>query len=79
MDFVKRNMFFILCAVGAIAGIALGVTGLQAMPRVVAAMKDEEDRLTKLVRQASKVLCVLVEKGVMSQAELNEATRPPDG
>lgn len=46
---------------------------------VVAAMKDEEDRLTKLVRQASKVLCVLVEKGVMSQAELNEATRPPDG
>jgi hypothetical protein len=40
MDFVKRNMFFILCAVGAIAGIALGVTGLQAMPKVVTTMKD---------------------------------------
>ena len=40
MDFVKRNMFFILCAVGAIVGIALGVTGLQAMPKVVTEMKQ---------------------------------------
>ena len=40
MDFLKRNMFFILCGVGAVVGIALGVTGLQAMPKVVAKMKE---------------------------------------
>lgn len=42
MDFLKRNMFFIICAVAAIVGIVLGVTGLQAMPKVVAEMKTAE-------------------------------------
>lgn len=34
MDFLKRHLFFILCGVGAAGGIALGVTGMQAMPKV---------------------------------------------
>lgn len=34
MDFLKRHLFFILCGIGAAAGIALGVTGMQAMPKV---------------------------------------------
>ncbi len=54
MDFVKRNMFFILCVVGAIAGIALGVTGLQAMPRVVTEMKAAEGIYNNLEGLQSK-------------------------
>jgi len=54
MDFVKRNMFFILCGVGAIAGIALGVTGLQAMPKVVAEMKKAEGTYKNLEGLQSK-------------------------
>jgi len=34
MDFLKRHLFLILCGVGAAAGIALAVTGMQAMPKV---------------------------------------------
>lgn len=54
MDFVKRNMFFILCGIAAIAGIALGVTGLQAMPKVVAEMKSAESLYTSLEGLQSK-------------------------
>ena len=54
MDFVKRNLFFILCAVGAIAGIALGVTGLQAMPKVVTEMKSAQTLYTSLEGLQSK-------------------------
>lgn len=39
MDFVRRNLFLILCGVGAVAGIGLGVTGLRAMPSVVKEME----------------------------------------
>src|SRR3990167_9091945 len=39
MDFVRRNLFLILCGVGATAGIALCVTGLRAMPKVVKEME----------------------------------------
>ncbi len=39
MDFVRRNLFLILCGVGALIGIGLGVTGLQAMPKVVNEME----------------------------------------
>lgn len=56
MDFVKRNMFFILCAVGAIAGIALGVTGLRAGPKVVAQMKTAEGIYTSLDGLQSKAV-----------------------
>lgn len=36
MDFLKRHLFLILCGVAALGGIALGVTGMQAMPKVKA-------------------------------------------
>ncbi len=39
MDFVRRNLFLILCGVGAVVGIGLGVTGLRAMPTVVKEME----------------------------------------
>jgi len=39
MDFIRRNSFFILCGVGAVVGIGLGVTGLRAMPDVVKEME----------------------------------------
>ncbi|MBI3835048.1 MAG: hypothetical protein HY287_12030 [Planctomycetes bacterium] len=42
MDFLKRNLFFILCGVGAAAGIALMITGMQAMPKVAAAMSESK-------------------------------------
>jgi len=35
MDFVRRHLFFILCGAGCALGIGLGVTGLQAMPKVM--------------------------------------------
>lgn len=40
MDFVRRNLFLILCGVGAVVGIGLGVTGLRAMPNVVKKMEE---------------------------------------
>ncbi len=40
MDFVRRNSFLILCGVGALVGIGLGVTGLRAMPNVVKKMEE---------------------------------------
>jgi len=40
MDFVKRNLFLILCGVGAVVGIALGYTGMSAMPKVLAEMES---------------------------------------
>jgi len=40
VDFVRRNLFLILCGVGAVVGIGLGVTGLRAMPNVVKKMEE---------------------------------------
>lgn len=54
MDFLKRNMFFILCGVGAVVGIVLGVTGLQAMPKVVGEMKEAESIFSSLQGVESK-------------------------
>ncbi len=36
MDFLKRHLFLILCGVAAVGGVALAVTGMGAMPKVVA-------------------------------------------
>ena len=44
MDFIQRHMFYIICVVAALAGIALAVTGLGAMPKVVTDM-DQAKRL----------------------------------
>ncbi len=42
MDFLQRHLFFIVCGVGAVAGIALGLTGLRAMPQVLEEMHKAE-------------------------------------
>jgi len=42
MDFLRRHLFLILCGIGAAGGIALGITGLQAMPKVGEEMKKSE-------------------------------------
>ena len=34
MDFIRRHVFFIVCGLAAVGGIALGATALRAMPRV---------------------------------------------
>jgi hypothetical protein len=39
MDLLRRNVFWIVCGVVTLAGIALGVTGLRAMPEVVKQME----------------------------------------
>ena len=39
MDFVRRQLFWIVCGVGAAAGVALGVSGLRAMPGVIKEME----------------------------------------
>jgi len=39
VDFVRRNLFMILCGVGTVIGIGLGVTGLRAMPSVLKEME----------------------------------------
>ncbi|MBU0718770.1 MAG: hypothetical protein KJ749_11015, partial [Planctomycetes bacterium] len=40
MDLIRRHAFMIIGVVGALAGIALAVTGLRAMPRVVTEMEQ---------------------------------------
>lgn len=40
MDLLRRNAFWIVCGLVTVAGIALGVTGLRAMPEVKKRMED---------------------------------------
>lgn len=54
MDFLKRHLFFILCGAGGAVGIALGVTGLQAMPKVLTEMKAAEGVYKNLESLQSK-------------------------
>ena len=42
MDFLKRQLFFIICGVVAVLGIVLGVLGLRGMPAVMAEMQGAE-------------------------------------
>ena len=39
MDFLKRNLFFIVCGLVTAGGVALGVTGMQGMPEVMKQME----------------------------------------
>lgn len=48
MNFLRRQAFYIVCGVAAAAGVALGVTGLRAMPRVVEDMKASESLFNEL-------------------------------
>lgn len=49
MDFLRRQTFYIICALAAIAGIALGITGLKAMPKVVTEMGEAKSLYQSLV------------------------------
>lgn len=40
MDLIRRNMFFIICGLATAGGIALGVTGIQSMPKVRTEMEN---------------------------------------
>lgn len=42
MDFLRRHVFFIVCGVGSIGGIAMGVMGMQRMPSVLEEMRKVE-------------------------------------
>lgn len=42
MDFLRRHVFFIACIVAGLVGIALAVTGLGAMPKVLEEMGEVE-------------------------------------
>ncbi len=48
VDFLRRQLFLILCAVGALIGIGLMVTGYMAMPKVLEQMKAAETIYTGL-------------------------------
>ena len=39
MDFLRRQAFYIICGVAGVGGIALGITGFQATPRVLKEME----------------------------------------
>lgn len=42
MRFLRRQAFYLVCGVAAATGVALGVTGLRAMPRVIEDMEASE-------------------------------------
>lgn len=42
MDFIKRQMYLIVCILVGGAGIALGITGYQGMPKIMEQMKSAE-------------------------------------
>lgn len=42
IDFLRRQLFMILCAVGGVVGLVLIVTGYMAMPKVMSQMKQSE-------------------------------------
>ncbi|MFQ5461469.1 MAG: hypothetical protein ACE5E5_02450 [Phycisphaerae bacterium] len=54
MNFLKRHLFYIVCAVGALGGIALAVTGLRAQPKVLAELGKAKGVYTALDRLATK-------------------------
>lgn len=54
MDFLKRQMFLIVCMVVSVAGIALGFTGLKGMPKIMEQMKSAEGVYRNLGNLRSK-------------------------
>ena len=53
MDFIRRNLFVILCFAGAAAGLGLIVTGVQGGPKVLAAMEDSKKLYDSISRLQS--------------------------
>lgn len=54
MDFLKRQMFLIVCMVVSAAGIALGFTGLKGMPKIMEQMRLAEGVYRNLDNLRSK-------------------------
>ncbi len=54
MSFLKRHLFYIVCAVGALGGIALAVTGLGAQPQVLAELSKAKSVYDALNRLSGK-------------------------
>jgi hypothetical protein len=54
MDFLKRHMLLIICAVAAAGGVALGVSGFRSMPAVQEEMKKAESVYRSLDNLQSK-------------------------
>lgn len=48
MDFIKRHLVFIVSGIAGLGGIALGVTGLRAMPKLEKAMQEASGVYTSL-------------------------------
>ncbi|MCP4594767.1 MAG: hypothetical protein GY842_28885 [bacterium] len=48
MDLLKRNLFFIICGLGATAGIALGALGLKSMGQVRTRIREAQTLLQQL-------------------------------
>ncbi|MFQ5494016.1 MAG: hypothetical protein ACE5EX_01415 [Phycisphaerae bacterium] len=63
MDFVRRQLFFIICGVVGAGAVALGVTGLKGMPKVGEEMKKAQDLYNQLQRVDP------VNRAVLSAAE----------
>ena len=64
MDLLRRNGFWIVCGVVTLGGIALGVTGLRAMPDVVKQMEAS----TALYRSLDSVQSSPVNQEVIDAA-----------
>ncbi|UCE61204.1 MAG: hypothetical protein JSU63_05540 [Phycisphaerales bacterium] len=54
MDFLRRQLFYIVCALASIAGIALAFTGLGAMPDVVREMEKAKQTYDQLIAAGSQ-------------------------
>ena len=54
MDLLKRNFFLIICGLATAGGIALGVTGMKAMPKVKAELEKAKSVYQNLDSLASK-------------------------
>ncbi len=65
MEFIRRHAFTIICSVVALAGLAIGVTGLQAMPKVADKMHEAKrvfDELGSLENGAANRQVIGAEK-----------------
>lgn len=66
MDFLRRNLFVILCIAGAGGGLALIGTGVQGGPKVLAAMEDSK----KLYESITRLQKNSVNKRILDQEQL---------
>lgn len=71
MDLIKRNLFMIACVLVAAGGVALGITGMRAMPKVKTEMetaKSVHQNLNNLSTQPVNLARIEAEKQRIEQA-----------